>query len=73
MTRNEQMSAGSEHDPTNDEVPFSRWGDIKQRMITSWRRDDFARHSVYWSIIVIVGVLGYELVMRIYEAWGSAG
>ncbi|MBB1057337.1 hypothetical protein G6020_07980 [Dietzia sp. B19] len=73
MTRDDHWSTGSDRDPTNDEVPLSRWGDIKQRMITSWRRDDFGRHSVCWSIIVIIGVLGYELVMRICEAWGFAG
>ncbi|MDX2358886.1 hypothetical protein [Dietzia sp. PP-33] len=64
----------NEHDPTSDdEVPYSRWEDFKERLHTSWRRDDFSRHTIYWCIVVWVGFLCYALIVRLGEALGLVG
>lgn len=64
----------SEHDPSSgNEEPFSRWEDIKQRISKEWRRNDFSRHTFYWSVIVLVGIFGYGLALRLAEALGIVG
>ena len=63
--------AGSGSDPIGgDEPPFSRGDDIRQRLLRRWRNHDFGRHTIYWSGIVLTGIFGYGIIVRVAEALG---
>ncbi|AVZ40335.1 MULTISPECIES: hypothetical protein [unclassified Dietzia] len=73
MATGESREPGNEFEHGSEDIPFSRWGDIKMRFVASWRQDHIKRYGMYLCVIWFVGLIGYELVMRLLEALGLAG